>query len=176
MRKLHTLIVMSAISILAVACGSSGGNSTEGTPTTGQPSVTDGGAATTPAESGGVGSGDASNSLTYVITGDYEASGELPFVPEASAFSNGGWSATFSESGNEALVVMNTIPGGVIATYGDSQVAVPGSEAEGCTFDFTQNDSGGLSGSFECTGIVTAMSQTGQQITVDFSGQFDAHP
>jgi hypothetical protein len=177
MRTVRALIALSAMSILAVSCGSSDGDTTGGSTTTAQQGASGGGGATTPAEGGGGGSaGEASNSVTYVITGDYETSGELPFIPEASAFSNGGWSASFSDTSNEKIVVMNTIPGSVIANYGDAQVAVPASEADSCTFDFTQNDSSGLSGSFECTGVETANSQTGAPITVDFSGQFDAHP
>jgi hypothetical protein len=126
---------------------------------------------------GASGGGNGANgSVTYEITGDYTTSGSLPFVPLISTFANGGWVAIFGQDTGDTVFQINSIPGTEIVNYGDSQIAVPGTRSDGCTIDFTENDAAGLVGTFECHGVVTALSQTGAAATVDFSGEFDAHP
>ena len=173
MRTMRILIAVAALSLIAVACGDDDGA------TTTQPDGTNGTVATTTATTAGSsGSGGGENgSVTFQISGDYETSGEFPFIPLASAFSNGGWSATFAADGSDAIFVMNTIPGSLTVSYGDTEVVITAIEAAGCTFDLAQNDSSGLVGSFACSGAAIGFrSQTGAMITVNFSGEFAAHP
>ena len=165
MRSLRLPLAAFVVFAVAVACSSSKGGSPGGGSEASPPAATGGGV---------VGGGSANGSVTYHISGDYTASGELPFVPEASRFANGGWSATFSKGG-DTIVAINSIPGNEIVNYGDPQVAVPAG-GDDCTIDITQNDSAGLVGTFDCRGLSTAHSQTGQPITVDFNGAFEAHP
>jgi hypothetical protein len=176
-RTLRRFVVLLAVLALSVACGSSkDGTSGDGSGTPQPPAASgDGGGASETTGSGGAGGGGvANNSFTYEITGDYTASGEQPFVPEASTFVQGGWVAIFGTG--DQVVQITSIPGSETVTYGDPQIAVSATRVEGCTIDLTQNDSDGLVGTFECHGVGTAFSQTGQPATVDFIGQFDAHP
>jgi hypothetical protein len=175
-RALRQLVVLVALLALTVACGSSKGPSASSSVTT-QPVTTNSEGGTPEATGGGSGGGTGANgSVTYEITGDYTTSGSLPFVPLISTFANGGWVAIFGEDTGDMVFQINSIPGTEIVNYGDSQIAVPGTRANGCTIEFTQNDATGLVGTFECHGVVTALSQTGAAATVDFSGDFDAHP
>jgi hypothetical protein len=170
--RVRTCLTVLAVSGLAVACGSSGSPSGSAA-TSEQPGGTGGGE---PTETGGGGGGEASDSVVYTITGDYEASGELAFAPDASTF-NDGWNASFSENGNDALIQINALASSITGvTYGDPQVVIAGTEDSGCTFDFAQNDSEGLAGTFDCPDLDAGMSQTGEQITVDFSGTFEGSP
>ena len=165
MRSLWLAPAAFVVFAVAVACSSSKGGSPDVGSETSPPAATGGGV---------VGGGGANGSFTYDLSGGYTASGELPFVPEASRFSNGGWSATFSKGG-DTIVAINSIPGSEIVNYGDPQVAVPAG-GDDCTIDITQNDSSGLVGTFDCRGLSAVKSQTAEAITVDFSGAFEAHP
>ena len=174
MRTVRILIAVAALSLIAVACGDD-----DGATTTTAPDDTNGSVATTTATTAGsFGSGGGENgSVSFEISGDYETSGEFPFIPLASAFSNGGWSATFGVDGSNAILVMNTIPGSLTVSYGDTEVVISAIEAAGCNFDLDQNDANGLVGSFACSSAAIGFrSQSGAMITVNFSGEFAAHP
>jgi hypothetical protein len=147
MRTMRIAIATAALFLIAVACGDDDGSTTT----------------------------TANGSITFAISGDYETSGEFPFVSAASVFSDGNWRAMFAEDGGDAVIELQLIPAGLIVSYTNSQAMVTGYEGE-CTSSITQNDSSGFVGSFECTGIVGAMTQTSTQITVDVSGEFSAHP
>ena len=151
--------------LLVAACGDddSGGDTTT---TAGGSSAT-----TTTAGGGGIVGDD---SVSYTISGDYDTSGELPFVGAASTFNNEGWSATFATS-DDVLVIFNTIPGQMAVIYGDTQVAVTGTELE-CNFNFTQNDANGLVGTFSCSGATGVGGGGTSTISVDISGEVNAHP
>jgi hypothetical protein len=168
MRTMRIFIAVAALSLIAAACGD------DDAATTTAPDDTNGSVATTTATTAGSTGGGANGSIIFEISGDYEASGEFPFVPAASVFSNGGWSASFAEDGSNAIIAMNTIPGSLTVSYGDSEAVVIAIELVGCTFDMDQNDSSGLVGSFECEGITGGLSQSGATITVDFRGEFSA--
>lgn len=174
MRAVRSFVLMLVVSATTIACGSDGGSSGEGTETT-QPSVSVGGGGGATETSGGGGSG-ANRSVTYEISGDYEASGELPFVTALSTFTNGGWVGYFGEENGDTIVQVNSMTGTQIINFGNPEVSVPGTAATGCTIDFTQNDADGFAGSFDCQGIIAARNDTGAAVTVDFNGEFDAHP
>jgi hypothetical protein len=171
MRTMRILIAVAALSLIAVACGDDDGA------TTTQPDGSNGTVATTTATTAGSSGSGSGGTEGSEISGDYETSGEFPFIPLASAFSNGGWSATFGVDGSDAILVMNTIPGSLTVSYGDTEVVITAIEAAGCNFDLDQNDANGLVGSFACSSAAIGFrSQSGAIITVNFSGEFAAHP
>ncbi len=150
MRSARAVVVVAFV-LLAAACGSDGSTSTTTTTTAGTP----GGGLSTTIPSGGGPLGGGNGSITFTISGDYEMSGVFDFIPLGSVFANGGWSATFTGTSGDALIAMNTTPGSVIVSYGDSQAVVPGTEDGGCTFDFTKNDAR-LRRQFSCTDLPRA--------------------
>ena len=188
MRHLRPYVVMLAIAAITTACSaapgsSSGGDSSQGgEPSTGsQPSQA-------AASSGGGGGGGANGSVTYEITGDYEASGELPFLAGGISLwieQAGGWVANFANpSGEGAVVLINTQAAegttGQIFTFGDGSViltAISTVEAgNSCTFNLTKNDSSGLSGDVHCGSAIAADVNSGAQKTVQLTAHWDAHP
>lgn len=183
MRHLRPYLALLAIAAITAACSSapgssSGGESQGSEPSTGsQPSQA---AAST--GGGGGGGGGANGSITYEITGDFEASGELPFLAQGVSSwieSEGGWVATFAQtSGEGAYILVNTATRAQILTYGDGTVLVAATSDSGldCTFNMTKNDSSGLTGSMECNGMPAANATTGAQLTVDIHAEWDAHP
>lgn len=173
MRLMRILLTLAALALIAAACGDDDAATTTQPGSSGTTTATTAG---TPTTSGSSGSG-ANGSITFQIDGDYEASGEFPFVPAASTFSNGGWSATFGQDGSEAVIILNTFPGSVVVSYGDPEVVISALDGAGCSFDFDQNDAGGLVGSFTCSDAAIGFrSGSGAAITVDFSGEVSAHP
>ena len=179
MRHLRPHLALLAMAALIAACSgppgtSPGAQSQGGGPSTGsQPSQA-------AASSGGGGSG-ANGSVTYQITGDYTASGELPFQPLASVFDSNtkGWSASFAETtGATTVVSLTTVSQGQIFSFGDGTAVVIGvgesSAGSGCTFTLTKNDASGLSGHVECTsaGVVQPSGTGKAHLTADW----DAHP
>ena len=186
MRHLRQFAPLLAIAAITVACGtspgaSSGGESSQGSePSTGsQPSQA--------AASSGGGGGGANGSITYEITGDYEASGELPFLAAGGSTwieSANGWAANFAnQSGGGAVITLNTQEGQTIGqglTYGDGAITViAASDSQGgtdCTFTLEKNDPNGLKGHVECTKALAVDNATGSQKNVQFTAQWDAHP
>jgi hypothetical protein len=179
MRHLRPYLALLAIAAITAACSGSPGSSSGGEPSTGnQPSQA--AASTGGGDGGGGGGGGANGSITYEITGGYEASGELPFQPLVSVFdaSIGGWSATFVDSGGGTIITLNTAGEAQAISFGDGTAVVIGVSAagsgQGCTFTITKNDASGLAGHVECTDADASQgSGTGKaKLTADW----DAHP
>lgn len=90
-------------------------------------------------------------SVTYVITGDYSATGELPFVPASSSFDQDGatslvfcsGSCTYQDS--SAFLFISFDPDEVRFENGEVQFEVV------CTFTFTRQNEIGVAGEFACT-------------------------
>jgi hypothetical protein len=186
MRHPRPLLALFAMAALTGACsgppGSSGGESQGSEPSTGsQPSQ-----AAASGGGGGGGGGGANGSVTYEITGDYQASGELPFLSAGVSTwveSAGGWVANFANQDGTAYVLLNTQAAegtpGQIFTYGDGKVILAAGSGEtgmGCTFNMTKNDSSGLAGSLDCTAAIAADATTGAQKHVKVHAEWDAHP
>ena len=184
MRHLRRYLALFAMVALIAACSgppgsSSGGQSQGNEPSTGsQPSQA-------AASSGG---GGANGSVTYDITGDYTASGELPFLAAGISQwveSAGGWVANFAnQSGEGAVILINTQAAegtqGQIFTYGDGSIVLtaistPDSGFD-CTFNLTKNDSSGLAGDLDCKSAIAADTTTGAQKNVRVTAHWDAHP
>ncbi len=178
MRHLRPFAALLAIAAITVACSTPGASSgaSSGSQSSEGPGASQSAAASQPAASSGGGGGGANGSVTFQITGDYTASGELPFIPLGlSTFTNNGWFASFADSSGSKVIQINSMPNGYIVNYADAGASVPGTEANGCTFTFTKNDSSGLAGSFECHAVQGLKQGTATLIHVDFSGHFDAH-
>jgi hypothetical protein len=189
MRHLRSFAALLTIAAVTVACSpasSSGGESQGGQPSSGsQPSqaaASQGGSG-----GGGGGGGGANGSVTYEITGDYQASGELPFLAGGISLwieQEEGWVANFAnQSGEGAYVLINTQSAegtpGQIFTYGDGTIILtavsdPGSGFN-CTFDLEKNDSSGTKGHVECTSATAANNSTGAQLHVQLTADWDAH-
>lgn len=183
MRRFTALLAMAAVT---AACSAAPGSSSggENQPSTGsQPSQ----AAASSGGGGGGGGGGANGSVTYEITGEYEASGELPFLAGGISLwveSAGGWVANFANtSGEGAVILINTQAAegtpGQIFSFGDGNVilaATSGESGLGCTFTLTKNDESGLVGDVECDNAIVVDNNSGAQKKVHVTAHWDAHP
>ena len=187
MRYLRPFTALLTMAAITAACSASPGSSSggDGQPSTGsQPSQ----AAASAGGGGGGGGGGANGSITYEITGDYQASGELPFLAAGVSMwieSAGGWVANFADpDGNgTSYILLNTQAAegtpGQIFTFGDGSIILAAGSGEtgmGCTFNLTKNDSSGLSGDLDCTSAIAADATTGAQKHVKVHAEWDAHP
>ena len=185
MRHLPLSTALLAMTAIAVACSSPGSSSNGGAS---QAASSEGAGASQPAASsgGGGGGGGANGSVTYEISGDYKASGELPFLAGGLSLwveSAGGWVANFSNpSGGDTVVLINTQAAsgtpGQIFEFGNGEILVTATSAEGsaCTFTLTKNDSSGLTGDVKCTDTLAIDNSTGAQKHVQLTAHWDAHP
>jgi hypothetical protein len=186
MRHLRSFAALLTIAAITVACSpgaGSGGESQGAQPSTGsQPSQ-----AAASSGGGGGGGGGANGSMTYEITGDYEASGELPFLAGGVSLwieQSEGWAAFFGATdGSGAVIQINTQSGegtpGQIWNFGDGTAAVtatsdPGS-GSGCTFTLTKNDSSGTAGSVECSSAIVTNLTTGTIGQARVSAEWTGH-
>lgn len=187
MRHLRPFAALFAIAAVTVACSGPPGSSSGGESSQGGAASQ---AASLPAASsgGGGGGGGANGSITYEITGDYQASGELPFLAGGVSVwvdASGGWVANFgNQSGEGAVILLNTQAGegttGQVFTYGDGSViltaiSTPDSGFD-CTFTLTKNDSSGLIGDAHCNTAIAVDATTGAQQHVQVTAHWDAHP
>ena len=192
MRHPRPFLALLAVAALTVACSSTGGESPGesnggggGGEATATPDGGGGGEATATPDGGG-GGGGANGSITYQIAGDYEASGELPFLAQGMSTwdeTQGGWVANFvAPSGEGAYILLNTatLGTGQILSFGDGTAIVvapsdPGSGYD-CTFTMTKNDTSGLAGHMECSNTIASNVSTGGLLNVRISADWDAHP
>jgi len=192
MRHPRPFLALLAVAALTVACSSTGGESPGesnggggGGEATATPDGGGGGEATATPDGGG-GGGGANGSITYQIAGDYEASGELPFLAQGMSTwdeTQGGWVANFvAPSGESAYILLNTatLGTGQILSFGDGTAIVvatsdPGSGYD-CTFTMTKNDTSGLAGHMECSNTIASNVSTGGLLNVSISADWDAHP
>jgi len=193
MRHPRPFLALLAVAALTVACSSTGGESPGesnggggGGEATATPDGGGGGEATATPDGGGGGGGGANGSITYQIAGDYEASGELPFLAQGMSTwdeTQGGWVANFvAPSGEGAYILLNTatLGTGQILSFGDGTAIVvatsdPGSGYD-CTFTMTKNDTSGLAGHMECSNTIASNVSTGGLLNVSISADWDAHP
>jgi hypothetical protein len=188
MRHLRPYLALLAMAAMTAACSAAPGSGSggENQPSTGsQPSQA--AASTGGGDGGGGGGGGANGSVTYEITGEYEASGELPFLAGGISLwveSAGGWVANFANSSGEgAVILINTQSAegtpGQIFSFGDGNVilaATSGESGLGCTFTLTKNDASGLVGDLECDSAIVVDGNSGAQKKVHVTAHWDAHP
>lgn len=176
MRFLRLLVALMLFSATVSACGGGNAQTTEDnsaqtsdesageTPTTVEEST-----GTTQGQSGGGTSG--AGSITYEISGGFEASGEEPFNPSMSFFDNGVWTMTFG--GGTTLLVLGLDPSTPSISWTNG-TASAGGDSSNCEFDITRQDASGASGSFACSTV--AVVDAGALTEADsFSGTFDAN-
>ena len=190
MRHLRLAATYLAIASLAVACSSpaasnsaasQGGQASQGAAASQPAASTAGGGG------GGGGGGGANGSVTYQITGDYQASGELPFLAGGISTwieSAGGWVANFAnQSGEGAVILINTQSAagtpGQSFTFGDGKVVLVATSDPGsgfnCTFNLTKNDSSGTAGDLNCTDAIAVDDATAAQKHVQLTAHWEGH-
>jgi hypothetical protein len=89
--------------------------------------------------------------VTYVITGDYSATGELPFVPASSSFDQDGATSLVFCSGSCTYQDSSAF---LIISFGPDEVRFENGEVlmqVVCTFTFTRQTEIGAAGEFACT-------------------------
>lgn len=184
MRHPRPFAALLTIAAITIGCSAAPGSSSGG-------EASQGGGASRPAAStgggGGGGGGGANGSMTYEITGDYEASGELPFLAGGVSLwmeQSEGWVAYFSTGeANAAVIQINTQSAdgtpGQIWNFGDGTAIViatsDAGSANGCTFDLTRNDSSGTEGSLECSSALFSTIDGTENGTVRVSAEWTGH-
>ena len=173
MRHFRPITVLVAIAALAAACSAPAASSSAQTSQAAQASQ--GANASQPAASGSGSGGGVNGTLTFEISGGYTRSGDLPWVPLASTFTNGAWYLTFGDSnGANEVVIINGTAGSFVVAYGNSDIAITGGVDPACSFTFSRQDASGAAGSFDCHGL-PGIKTDGTSVQVDFKGSFDGH-
>ncbi len=174
---LTTIVVGLFLAACAAPSGSPGSSDGGNGSSQGQPAQTDGPASSDGGSGGNGGNGGtgANGSVTYEITGDVQASGELPFINVLGGYyfqQEGVTYMPFAESEDTSgeVVFITLSADGNIFAYGNGTVAIPAAE---CDWNVTRNDDSGATGSFTCNDVF-AVTETGMG-TVDVQGEFDAH-
>lgn len=187
MRHLRPFPAFLALALIGAACSSPGASSagqsqaaqqSQGGSASQGASASQGGSASQPAASSGGGGGGANGSIHYEISGDLAKSGDLPFFSNAavSTFANGGWVAYFyTESDPNVIIQINSAPGSNIFNYGDGASLVIGTDALGCTFNYSRNDAGGLKGTIDCATVMASNVTSGATLHVKIHATVDAH-
>ncbi|MGH8957644.1 MAG: hypothetical protein ACRDVK_03115 [Acidimicrobiia bacterium] len=177
MRFLRLIVGLTLFSATLVACGGGDAQSTDDisgqtsdevtaeTPITGDQST-----GATQSQGGGGTSGDGS--ITYEISGGFEAGGEEPFNPTMSFFDNGVWTMTFG--GGSTLLVLGLDPSTPSISW-TSGTASAGADSSNCEFDITRQDADGASGSFSCSNVAV-VNEGALTEAASFTGTFDANP
>jgi hypothetical protein len=185
MRHLRPHLALLAMAALIGACSGPPGSSASGQSQGSEPSTGSQPSQAAASSGGGGGGGGANGSITYEITGDYEASGELPFLAGGISMwveSADGWVANFADpAGGGAVIVLNTQEGQSLSqglTFGDGSVTIVAATDAGtdCTFTLEKNDPDGLKGHVECAGALAVDNNNGSQKDVTFNAEWDAHP
>ncbi len=187
MRDLRPFPALIALVLIGAACSSPGASSagqsqapqqSQGGSASQAGSASQGGSAGQPAASSGGGGGGANGSIHYEISGDLAKSGDLPFFSNTavSTFANGGWVAYFyTESDPNVIIQINSAPGSNIFNYSDGTSLVIGTDALGCTFDYSRNDAGGLKGTIDCATVMASNVTSGATLHVKVHATVDAH-
>jgi hypothetical protein len=105
----------------------------------------------------------APGSVTYAVTGDYSATGDLPFIPTSSSYDQNGpsqlvfcsGSCTYEDS-SAFLIIGPTF--GSDVRFENAEVMLNGA----CEFTFTRQDESGVAGQFTCTPAQAFVPGTGQ--------------
>ncbi|HJQ96228.1 MAG TPA: hypothetical protein VJ935_11060 [Acidimicrobiia bacterium] len=160
-----------------VACGGGDAQSTDETSaqTSGEVTAatsTSGEESTATTQSQGGGGTSGQGSITYEISGGFEASGEEPFNPTMSFFDQGVWTLTFG--GGASLLVLGLDPFTPSISW-TSGTASAGADSSNCEFDITRQDADGASGSFSCS-AVAVVNEGALTEAASFTGSFDANP
>lgn len=191
MRNLRLMVILAALALVAAGCGGSSGGPSTGSPDDGGSVATadpgggndgggggdDGGGDDGGSDGGNDGGGDivtGDGSAHYEVSGDVTTSGDLAFIDLTSTFDAAAGQAylTFSNGGDEVLVVVLDRDGGSAVQFGNPEIAISPTPL-GCTFDIGELDGSNASGSFDCT---NQLAVKGEQIaSASIKGTFEAH-
>ena len=193
MRRRRLIFVSLVLVAFTGACSSTtpgaatqlpvGGQSPAGTPpavVSQPPATTKPPGATQPPPSTPGGKG----SIKYQMSGEYTASGELPYAPNPGSYfaagEGGGWLVLFAKDPQSRTdyLWLNTMASGQEVQYGErgATLDVLGSSIMGCTFRMTTNDASGLKGDVVCTKAELWKDQGQTVLKVTFRAQWDAQP
>jgi hypothetical protein len=180
MRQLRLIVILVTLAMVAAGCGGSSDSPEAGSSDDGGggiPSAEPGDGGSDGGNDGGDGGGGdiitGNGSAHYEITGDVTASGDLSFILLTSTFDGASGQAylTFSDGGDEVLIVLLDRQGGSAVQFGNPEIAISPTPV-GCTFDIGNLDDSSASGSFDCKNQLAA---AGEQIaTASISGTFEA--
>ena len=173
------ILVLVALALLLAACAPTGSQSLSETSGGEPPGAEPSAAASQPSASqpggGGGGGGGENGSVQYEITGDYQDSGDLSFVPQASYFEQGGSSyMSFTNEGESTVLFIQLNDSGNSVQYG-SQEATVTTDTESCTFNLTRDDATGAAGTFDCSNALVVLASGSQVGTGTMRGTFEAH-
>ncbi len=165
-------VIFLTLTLLLAACQQAASQSPAGTDA-GEPSAAGAEPGASQAGTGGGGGGD-NGSAQYEITGDYTASGELRFVPEASYFDqNGSTYLSFTNEGESTVmfIAFGENQGNAVS-FGNEEASVAGTE---CTINLTRDDATGAAGTFDCPNSTVVLASATTPGTGTIRGSFEAH-
>jgi hypothetical protein len=170
MRFLRLLVALTMLVATLAACGGGSAQTTDdgaaGTPTTAGQST-----GTTQGGSSGGGGTTGANSITYEISGGFEASGEEPFNASLSFFSEGVWVMNFGSASTVLLLALDPSTPSVNWTNGTTSA---GADSSNCEFNITRQDASGASGSFSCSNVAVVNAGVLTE-AASFTGTWDAN-
>jgi hypothetical protein len=173
MRRLRLAPVLLTLTLLLAACQQAASQSPAGSDAA-EPSAAGAEPEASQAGNGGDGGGD-NGSAQYEITGDYTASGELRFVPEASYFEQGGGTyLSFTNEGESTVLFISFSDSGNFVQFGDENASVV-QAGEECTMNLTRDDATGAAGTFDCPNSSVVLTGSEQLGTGTIRGSFEAH-
>jgi hypothetical protein len=124
-------------------------------------------------------------SISYQITGEYTASGELPYTPHDGSYftagEGGGWLVLFAEDPQSRTdyLWLRTRESSQEIQFGAGGATVDvlgSSNLHGCAFTSTKNDASGLTGNAVCTKAELWKDEGRTVLKITFSAQWDAQP
>jgi hypothetical protein len=177
----RSIAAISLLGLIVTACGGGPAAATQGPGGGATQAPGDGGGTATQAPvatqggPGGGGGGGQYGSVKFQLSGAFDKSGELDFVPAGSMF--GGAAGTvlnFTDAGDNAQVVSILVDasGKVVVSYAGTDGSMPAAE---CTTTDWKLEAQSGSGKFDCTAAVsmTASGATAQGGKI--TGEFTAH-
>jgi hypothetical protein len=184
MRQPRLIIILVTLALCLAGCGGSSAGPDGTSPDDGgAPSAEPGSGGDDGGNDGGNDGGDdggggdiitGDGSAHYEVSGDVTTSGDLAFIDLTSTFDDAAGQAylTFSNGGDEVLVIVLDRDGGSAVQFGNPEIAISPTPL-GCTFDIRTLDGSNAAGSFDCQ---NQLAVKGEQIaTASIKGTFEAH-
>lgn len=172
MRHNRMVVILLAFAMVAAGCGGSA-NGPAASPDDGDaPSADAGNGGNDGGGGGDIVTGDGS--AHYEVSGDVTTSGDLAFIDLTSSFDDAAGQAylTFSNGGDEVLVIVLDRQSGSAVQFGNPEIAISPTPL-GCTFDIRTLDGSNAVGSFDCQNQLAFKAE--QIATASIKGTFEAH-
>lgn len=182
MRQPRLIIILVTLALVIAGCG----GSSAGPEGTSPDDAGEGASSAEPGAGGDDGGDDDGNdggggdiitgdgSAHYEVSGDVTTSGDLAFIDLTSTFDDAAGQAylTFSNGGDEVLVVVLDRQSGSAVQFGNPEIAISPTPL-GCTFDIRTLDGSNAAGSFDCQNQLAFKAE--QIATASIKGTFEAH-